>query len=127
MTDFTANVQLPNLSGVAPTYNACTATDKFTASPNARYMLHYKNGATAQATGGTPNTITDPTTPIPVGSGLAAGFANAQTKATPGLVASEERVVWVDQSNRFRDSNGAINLVHPGTLTTVTVAIFGPF
>jgi hypothetical protein len=90
-------------------------------------MLHYKNGATAQATGGTPNTITDPTTPIPTGSGLSAGFANAQTKATPGLSASEERVVWIDNSSRFRDANGAINLNHPGTLTTVTVAIFGPF
>jgi hypothetical protein len=123
----TSAVQLPNLSGVAPTYTQCTAADKFTASPNARYMLHYKNGATAQATGGSANTITDPTTPIPAGSGLSAGFANAQTKATPGLVASEERVVWIDNSNRFRDSTGAINLVHPGTVTTVTVAIFGPF
>jgi hypothetical protein len=127
MTDFTANVQLPGLAGLAPTYNTCTATDKFTAAPNSRYMLHYKNGATAQVTGGSNNTVTDPTTPIPGASGLSAGFANAITKATPGYVASEERVVWIDNTNRFRDSTGAINLVHPGTLTTVTVAIFGPF
>lgn len=123
----TSAVQLPGLAGVTPTYTACTAADKFTAAPNSRYMLHYKNGATAQATGGTPNKITDPTTPIPAGSASIAGFADVTTKATPGLTASEERVVWIDNTNRLRDSTGAINLVHPGTLTTVTVAIFGPF
>lgn len=123
----TSAVQLPGLAGVTPTYTACTAADKFTAAPNSRYMLHYKNGATAQATGGTPNKITDPTTPIPAGSASVAGFADVTTKATPGLTASEERVVWIDNTNRLRDSTGAINLVHPGTLTTVTVAIFGPF
>ena len=127
MTDLTSAVQLPNVAGVAPTYTAVTATDFFTASPNARYMLHYKNGATAQATGGTHNTITDPTTPVPTGSGLSAGFANAQTKVSPGFTSSEERVVWIDNSTRFRDSNGRINLNHPGTLTTLTVAVFGPF
>jgi hypothetical protein len=127
MADLTSAVQLPNLSGVAPTYTNVSAADFFTASPNARYMLHYKNGATAQATGGSNNTITDPTTPVPTGSGLSAGFANAQTKTTPGFVASEERVVWIDNSSRFRDSNGRINLNHPGTVTTIQVAIFGPF
>lgn len=127
MTDFTANVQKPGLTGIAPTYNAVTAADKFTAAPNSRYMLHYKNGATAQATGGSPNKVTDPTTPVPSGSSASAGFADAVTQASPGMTATSEFVVWIDNSSRFRDATGFINLVHPGTLTTVTVAIFGPF
>jgi hypothetical protein len=124
MTTFVA--QKLGLTGVAPTYNTCTATDKFAAVPGAKYMLHYKNGATAQATGGSNNTITDSTTPIPAGSGAAAGFANAITIATPGMLSTTESVVEIDNSTRFMDAQGFINLNHPGTLTTVTVAIFGP-
>jgi hypothetical protein len=125
MTDF--NVQKPAYAGIAPTYNVCTATDRFAASPNARYMLHYKNGATAQSTGGSPNKVTDPTTPIPSGSGAVAGFADVVTLASPGMLANTEYVTWIENSTRHRDANGWINLVHPGTLTTMTVAIFGPF
>lgn len=126
MTDFTAQVQRPGLTGVAPTYNATTATDKFAAAPNSKYMLHYQNGATPQVTGGLPNKITDPTTPIPAGSGAVGGFADANTIGTPGMLATTEAVVIIDNSSRFRDAQGFINLVHPGTLTTVKVAIFGP-
>ena len=121
MTTFA--VQKPGLTGVAPTYNVCTATDKFPAAPGARYMLHYKNGATAQATGGSPNKVTDPSTPIPSGSAATAGFADVVTLATPGMTANTEYVSIIDNATRFIDGTGFINLVHPGTLTTVTVAI----
>lgn len=126
MTDFTAQVQRPGLLGVAPTYNACTATDKFAALPNSKYMLHYKNGATPQATGGLPNKVTDQTTPTPAAASPGAGFADAVTQVTPGMGATSEFVSIIDTSTRFRDNLGFINLVHPGTLTTVTVAIIGP-
>jgi len=125
MTDMTAAVQNPGVTGVAPTYTACTATDKFTAVPNARYVLHYKNGATTSG-GSLPFKVTDPTTPIPVGSGLSAGFADAIVAAT-GMLATTELVSVIANSNRHRDANGAINMTHGGTLTTVSVAIFGPF
>lgn len=128
MTDFTAQVQKPNLTGTAPTYNACTATDKFTALPNARYMLHYKNGATTQASG--TNKIVDQVSDAsvkPVGATLAGGWADAVTTGGTFLGANAESVVWIDNSTRFRDATGFINLAHGGTLTTVTVAIFGPF
>jgi hypothetical protein len=125
MADQTAFVQLPTLTGSAPTYQVANATDFFTAVPNARYELHYKNGATPTATGAF--TVTDGTTPIPPGSGAVAGFADGILKATGSMLASTELVCVISNSNRFRDSNGRINLVHGGTLTTLTLGIRGPF
>jgi hypothetical protein len=127
MSDFTAQVQKPNLTGSTPVYNACTATDKFSALPGARYMLHYKNGATSQASG--TNKITDQVSAgsAPSGAVLAGGWADAVTTGGTFLAANAESVVWIDNATRFRDSTGFVNLAHGGTLTTMTVAIFGPF
>lgn len=127
MTDFSANVQKPGYLGVAPIYNTCTANDKFLATPGAKYMLHYKNGATAQASSSAPNKVSDQTSLAPSGASPAAGSFDALTSGGTGLGATSELVTWIDNSTRFRDGQGYINLVHPGTLTTVTVAIFGPF
>lgn len=125
MADLTSSVQLPGVAGAAPTYVAVSAADFFTAQPNARYILHYKNGATP--TGANTFKVTDPTTAIPSGSGLAAGFADVITQSA-GMLASTELVSQIANSNRHRDANGKINLTHTGgTLTTVTVAILGPF
>lgn len=127
MADLTAGITKPGLLGVAPTYQAVSAADKFTAQPGAKYMLHYKNGATPQATGGSPNKVVNPTATAPAGSSPAAGWADSVSQASPGMGATSENVVWIDNSTTFRDATGFINLVHPGTLTTVTVAIMGPF
>lgn len=124
MTDFSAQVQKPGQAGIAPTYNAVTAADFFVAARNARYMLHYKNGATP--TGAGSFKVADATTPIPPGSGAAAGFADVVVQ-NAGMGATTELVSWIDNSDRHRDANGRINLAHTGTLTTVQVAIFGPF
>lgn len=124
MTTFTA--QAVALAPVAPVYNVCTATDKFAAVPGAKYMLHYKNGATAQASGSSPNKVTDTTTPVPGGASPAAGFADLLTSAGAGMLANTEACVVIANSSRFIDGTGFINLVHPGTLTTMTVAIIGP-
>lgn len=124
MADLSAGVQKPDLIGVAPNYQAVAAADFFSAAPNSSYILHYKNGATAQTTG--PNKITDQSTPTPAGSTPAAGFADASDGLSGGMTATSERTRIINQSNRFRDANGRINLVHPGTLTTVTVQIVGP-
>lgn len=114
-----AAVQLPGLAGVAPTYTQSTAADFFTAQPNSRYMLHYKNGATPTGI----VKVLDPTTPVPAGSTAVAGFADLQVSASLG--ATTERVVWIDNSSRFRDANGRIQMTN-GTPTTLSVAIFGP-
>lgn len=125
MADLTASVQNPTQTGAAPVYVACSATDFFTAIPNARYILHYKNGATPTASGSF--TVTDPTTPVPTGTGLGAGFADVVTKAAGSMLANTELVAQIPQSSRHRDNQGRINLAHGGTLTTLTVAILGPF
>lgn len=125
MADLTANVQTPGLTGVAPTYVAVSASDFFAAVPNARYELHYKNGATATATGAI--TVTDPTTPIPVGSASVAGFADGVVKASGSMLANTELKCIIPNSTRFMASNGRITLVHGGTLTTLSVNILGPF
>lgn len=126
MADLTAQVRKPVLSGAqAVNYVAVSASDTFTAAPGASYILHYKNGATPTASGAF--TVTDPTTPIPPDSGAAAGFADGVTKAAGSMLANTEFVARIANTDRFRNSTGQITLVHGGTLTTVTVAILGPF
>lgn len=125
MADLSASVQKLGVVGAAPTYVAANATDFFVAQPGSRYILHYKNGATPTASGAF--SVTDPTTPIPQGSSQIAGFADVVTKASGSMLANTELVVDIPNSNRHRDSNGRINLIHGGTLTTVTVCIMGPF
>jgi len=98
MTDMTAAVQKPNLVGVTPTYTACTAADKFSAAANSRYLLHYKNGATAQASSSAPNKVTDPSTPIPSGSAAVAGFADLLTSAGTGMGATSEATIEIEMS-----------------------------
>jgi len=124
MADLTAQVQSLTQTGVAPNYVAVSAGDFFTAQPNARYELHYKNGATPTASGAF--TVTDQTTPAPTGATPGAGFADQVVKAAGSMLASTELKAIIVNSTRFRDSNGRINLVHGGTLTTVTVNIVGP-
>jgi len=127
MTDLTTQVRQPGLSGAqAANYAAIAAADFFTAIPGASYILHYKNGATP--TGSGIFSVTDPTTPIPSGSGAVAGFADGILKPTGAFAANTEFIARIPNSDRFRDSTGKINLVHGGgTLTTATVAILGPF
>lgn len=124
MADLSTAVQRPGLTAVAPVYSPCGATDFFVAQPNAAYLLHYKNGATAQTTG--PNKVSDPTTTAPAGATLAGGWADVTHGGGSGMTANSEAVVLIPNSNRFRDGQGRINLAHPGTLTTVSVCIIGP-
>lgn len=124
MADLTAQVRQPGIAGEAPNFAAVSASDTFTAVPNASYILHYKNGATT--TGAAIFQVEDPTTPTPPGADLAAGWADAETfDGTFG--ANAERYVRIPNSSRHRNANGAITLTHTGTLTTVTVAILGPY
>jgi hypothetical protein len=124
MADLTAAVQKPGLTAVAPVYSGCAAADFFTAQPNASYILHYKNGATAQTTG--PNKVADATSQAPAGATVAGGWADVAHGGGGGMAATSELVLIIPNSNRFRDGQGRINLTHPGTLTTVSVCILGP-
>lgn len=117
MADLTSSIRRPGVVGTAPVYTAVGATDFFTAKSGARYRLHYKNGATP-GTGALK--VGDPSTPIPSGSGLAAGFADPTI--VTNMAASSEVVAMLSGS-RHVDGNGRINLAHGGTVTTITVAI----
>jgi hypothetical protein len=121
MTDIVA--QKPGLAGIAPTYIQATAADRFLALPNSKYMLHYKNGATP--TGAGTFKITDATTPTPGAATPGAGFADAVVQ-NGGMLATTELVQEIDNSTRFRDATGFVNITHTGTLTTVSVAVIGP-
>lgn len=124
MADLTAQVRKPALAGQAPNYVAVSASDTFTAAPDASYVIHYKNGATSS--GAAIFAAKDQATPAPTGAALAAGWADAQLFAST-LAASGEWIARIDNTNRFRDSTGKITLTHSGTLTTVTAAILGPY
>jgi hypothetical protein len=117
MTTFVA--QALGTAAAAPTYNTCTAADKVAAVPGSKYLLHYKNGATPTGI----LKVTDQTTQIPAGSTAAAGFADLQV--TTSLLATSETMQRIDNSSRFIDGQGFINLVN-ATPTTLTVAIVGP-
>lgn len=124
MADLTAHVAKPGISGAAPDYTAVTASDVFDAPPNARYILHYQNGATT--TGAAKFTVVDATSVAPAGADVAAGWADAETfDGTFGAAA--ERIVEIPNTNRFRNADGQIGIKHTGTLTTVKVAILGPY
>lgn len=124
MTILTARRQ--TLTFAAPNYQTVTAADKFAAVPGSKYLLHYKNAATPQASSSAPNKVSDTTAVIPAGSASIAGFADLLTSAGSGMGSATEATILIDNSSRFIDGTGFINLVHPGTLTTITLDIIGP-
>lgn len=119
MTDMTPFIQAPGIVGAAPVYTQCTATDFFTAVAGAKYLLHYKNGATPTGI----VKVLDPTSPIPAGSLAAAGYADVQVSAS--LIASAERMIQIDNASRFRDSTGKVQMTN-ATPATLTLCIVGP-
>jgi hypothetical protein len=107
--------QVLGLTGVAPTYNAATATDVIAPTvAGQRYVIHIKNG-NASATS---FVVDDPTSPTP---GLAGSFNPDATQSVP---ATSERIMIIDAS-RFKDTTGNINVTFSVT-ATVTYAIYGP-
>lgn len=126
MTDMTSAVQKPGIAGLTPVYTQCTAADKFAALRGGRYMLHYKNLATPttqlyinEQVASTPSGAVAPA--VPTG-----GTKWSDVQVSAALAATTERVVWIEASANYIDSQGFINLVN-NTPTTLSVAIFGPF
>jgi hypothetical protein len=128
MADLSSFVQRPNASTVViPTYTAVTAADKFLASQNSGYMLHYKNGATlAGAVYINEKLAANPPSsqaPIPPPAG---GLKWSDFVVHTAFPASVERVVFIDNISAYIDNLGFVNLQHLGTITTLTVCIMGP-
>lgn len=130
----TLTAQMPTISApITPTQTAVTAADKFLANTGCSYLIHYENGATpGTATlwvldGNNPGAVvpTGAQTPaIPTG---ATKWSDAQISATLGANAKRDIVIDKSIIDRFIDSTGFVNLKHNGTLTTITVAVYGPF
>jgi hypothetical protein len=127
----TLTPQLPTVAvPITPTYTAVTAADKFAANPGTTYMISYVNGATA---GTLQLYVTDQYTTVPPGSATPAVPANgtnwSDALISAALGANASRIIVLDKSiiGNFIDSTGFVNLKHNGTLTTITVAILGPF
>lgn len=110
---------------VAPNYNTCTATDKFLAVPGKSYLLHYKNGGTASGTvfineqrAATPRAST------PAAPAGATKYSDAKLATAIGT--TSELVVLLEDAGPYLDASQFVNLQHSGTVTTLTLAIFGP-
>lgn len=117
MSDFTANIHRLGYSATAPIYNVCTVSDKFTANPGKKYILHYKNGATPTGIVKVVDQVS--TAAQPPGTTIAGGAYDFQVSASIG--ATTEAMSQID-APRFRDATGAINMANV-TPTTLTVAI----
>ena len=127
----TIATQLPTVAApITPTYTAVTAADKFTAQPGTTYMISYVNGATA---GTLTLWVLEQVATPPVGA-QAPAIPTGATKWSDALISSAlgsnaSRIIVLDKSiiSNFIDSTGFVNLKHNGVLTSITVAIFGPF
>jgi len=111
-----------------PTFSAVTASDTFNASQGQAFILYYINGGTAttaacyvsekaaiQPFGSTPVVPPTPATKWSDGLLIAATFP-----------ASTSRIAVINPVDNYL-SGGLVTLLHGGTLTTLTLGIFGPF
>jgi hypothetical protein len=126
--------QMPTVSApITPTQTLVTAADKFLAQPGCTYLIHYENGATAGTAtlwvldGNNPGAVVPPGAQAPAVPTGATKWSDALISASLG--ANAERDIVLDKSivQNFMDSSGYVNLKHNGTITTITVAIYGPF
>jgi hypothetical protein len=130
----TLTPQMPTVSApITPVQTAVTAADKFLANPGCSYLIHYENGATAGTATLWVLDGNNPGAAVPTGA-QAPAIPTGATKWSDALIsatlgANAERDIAIDKSviQNFMDSNGFVNLKHNGTLTTITVAIYGPF
>lgn len=125
----TLTPQKPNITNpVTPTFTQCTTNDKFAAA-GGTYVIHYKNGASAT----TECYVVNQNTSVPKGAATPTKD-DSQVNWSDALISSavganSERVIAVDAVDiaDFIDATGFVNLHHTGTLTTLTVAVYGPF
>lgn len=123
----TLTTQLPALGDdTTPSFQAISAADKFAAT-GGRYVLYYKSGASGAISSiWALNTQAAPVGTVPAAN--AGGATNwADGRLSQGIGASTDGVAYIPDVTPYIDATGFVNLKHNGTVTTVTVAIFGPF
>jgi hypothetical protein len=129
----TLTVQRPQnqsavIGSLTANFTACTAADKFSCpTGSGSYMIYYRNGGTTGVT-----TLwalsTSAAAPAGVVPGVPTGATNWEDLPLASTVAtSTDRVCFIDDISPYVDATNFVNLKHNGTLTTLTVAVFGPF
>ena len=127
----TIATQLPGIgTPLTPTFTAVTATDKFASGGGGNWIVYYRNGATV-GTGAL--YVVDQNVTVPAGA-AAPALPTGATNWSDALVinnmpATSDRVIAIPgiYIAQYTDTTGFVNLKHNGTLTSITVAIFGPF
>ena len=118
-------VQPLALLSVADTYAACSASDTFAAQQGQKFLLRYVNGGTA-TTGAIyvrNQNLVAPSDTVPgIPTGGATPFDALVIAST--FPASTTRICKFLVDNYL--SGGLVTLLHAGTLTTLTVGVFGP-
>ena len=110
---------------VTPTFTTCTASDKFSAT-GGKFILYYKNLAGGALTASFAlNTAAAPAGTVPAAAANATNWADL--RLSNGIAISTDGIAVIPDAAPYVDATGFVNLKHNGTLTTITVAIFGPF
>ena len=129
----------PGVVSAAPAFTAVTAADKFLSNGAGGWRIHYRNAATV-GTGSlfvqNFSTVTQPlgfTGAVPPGAATPSIPAGAvhwdDDLVVTNMAASSDRVLYIPgiYIAQFTDTSGFVNLVHNGTITTITVSVEGPF
>jgi hypothetical protein len=111
-----------------PTFSAVSASDTFAASQGQAFILYYINGGTATTAA---SYVSEKVAIQPFGS-VPVVPATPATKWSDGLLiattfpATTSRWCVINPVDNYL-SGGLVTLLHGGTLTTLTIAIGGPF
>jgi len=120
----------PGVTSVAPVFTAVTAADKFLSSGGGGWRIHYRNGASP---GTAALYVQNFTVAVPPGAAtpsLPSGAVHwSDDLVITSMGATTDRVIYIPgiYISQFTDSTGFVNLVHNGTITTITVSVEGPF
>jgi hypothetical protein len=126
----TITTQLLSVTSAAPTFTAVTAADKFQSNGQGNWVVYYRNGATV-GTGAL--YVTNQNVAVPPGAAtpaLPTGATNwSDDLVINNMAATTDRALLIPgiYIAQFTDTTGFVNLKHNGTITTITVAVFGPF
>ena len=135
----TLTTTIVGVAGSTPAFTAVTANDKFLSNGQGNWRIHYRNGATVGTGSLFVQNFSTVTAPVGFSGAIPPGAA---TPAIPtgavhwddalvvtNMAASVDRVVFIPGSliAQFTDSSGFVNLVHNGTITTITVSVEGPY
>ena len=120
----------PGVTSVAPTFTAVTAADKFLSNAGGGWRIHYRSGATPGTLGLYVQNFVVAVPPGAATPGLPTGAVHwSDDLVINAMGATTDRVLYIPAIYiaQFTDATGFVNLVHNGTITSITVSVEGPF